>query len=152
MLFYFSEHLGDTFARQKISSDSFIPSSLLYRINHGWSDSLALIYQRPLIGIGPGALNVVTNADNDFLDKTVRYGVVGGIFYFLVLFSFIITPLLSLRKSPTKFISALYKNAAWLGVFLFLGSTIGSFLSADRFIAFYFILYFLPYLHRKHVL
>lgn len=152
LMSYFSEYFETILTRQKISSDNFIPSSLLYRINHGWTAAFELIAQKSFIGFGPGALNVVINSDNDLLDKTVRYGVIGGMSYFLLLLSIIFLPMLSLRGVTNNFLVALYKNSMWLGIFLFLVSIVGSFVSADRFIAFYFVLYFLPYIYRRSTL
>ncbi len=85
--------------RQKLD-ESLIPSSLKARINGVWLESYLKFIESPLLGIGPSVNNLKYSVDNEFLDKFLRYGIIGGVSFILFFPILLIHIWKLIKKSP----------------------------------------------------
>lgn len=151
MMGAFSEDIERSLSRQKISEDNFIPSSIKARVNNAWSKSYDEIADSPVYGIGPSAIQLDYSADNDFIDKYLRYGVVGGTAYLLFFLFLIFYPLLALKIDYPPILKRLFFLSFILALSYFLASITGSAIKAKRLGEFFWIMYSLPFIYIYYI-
>lgn len=148
LFFSFQSSFDSIIKRQKLD-ESIIPSSLKVRINNVWADSFEMIEDSPVIGIGPSINSLKFGVDNEYLDKYLRFGLIGGTF-FLLFICFLV--LISYKKIT---LSEGVRKDLYLLSFLFsltfsLSLITGSFFRSEKLTYLFWIIYCLPfYLDRK---
>lgn len=143
----FAEEIGRTVSRQKISSDSIIPSSLKHRINDRWLMVYKDFEKSPLIGIGPAAIQLTYATDNEYLDRFLRYGIFGGTAFILFILFLICYPIYKRTKISDKYIRKLYLLSSLLALSLALASLTGTAFKAKRVSEIFWIFYSLPFIN-----
>ena len=102
-VYFFNEQVLTIVARQKLSIDALIPSSLIYRMEHAWADGLNIFYDSSaIIGAGPAINMIKFSMENEYLDFLVRYGLVGLLLYTIAIMSLF---------SPSNSFSLKYKTS-----------------------------------------
>ena len=129
--------------RQKLS-ESIVPSSLLARINGVWLKSYEKFIESPILGIGPSVDSLKYAVDNEFFDKFLRYGLIGGVF-FILFFLILLRNTWIKSKSASIQESINYKVSFILLIAFSLSLTTGSFLKSDKISYIFWLLYFLPF-------
>lgn len=143
----FSENIDSIIKRQKLASDNIIPSSLQSRIDNIWTTAYHDYTQNPILGIGPSALQLEYFSDNDYLDKFLRYGTVGGIGYILLILFFVFSPLRMIQKEKSSFLRRLFFFSFLIAFAFALASVTSSAFKAKRLAELYWILYSLPFIN-----
>ncbi|MBE0376712.1 O-antigen ligase family protein [Pseudoalteromonas prydzensis] len=143
----FSDNIESAVKRQKLDQGNLVPSSFNARINNAWSKAYISFENEFVNGIGPSALQLDYSADNDFLDKFLRFGLIGGlanVFFILFLISY---PLVKRRNVSDLFIRKLYFYSFILACCFALASITGSAFKAKRLAELFWIFYSLPFIY-----
>ena len=143
----FSDLIELVIVRQKLN-ESIIPSSLLARINGVWLESYNRFIESPIFGIGPSIESLKYSVDNEFFDKFLRYGLIGGalfIGFFIILFRNIWFLIKATSDSNNLRISFVLL----ISFFVSLGT--GSFLKSDKIALIFWMLYFLPLIRESRI-
>ena len=141
--FSFQSSIDSIIKRQKLD-ESIIPSSLKARINNVWADSFEMIENSPIIGIGPSINSLKFGVDNEYLDKYLRFGLIGGTFFLLFICFLVI-----MAYKKMKLSEGIRKNL-YLISFLFsltfsLSLITGSFFRLEKLTYLFWIIYCLPF-------
>lgn len=143
----FSDNIDSIVKRQKLTSSNIIPSSLQARIDHIWTTAYDEYVENPIFGIGPSALQLKYFADNDYLDKFLRYGTFGGVGYILLILFFIFLPIQIMQNEKNSFIRRLFFFSFLIAFAFALASVTSSAYKAKRLAELYWILYSLPFIN-----
>lgn len=143
LFFSFQSSIDSIIKRQKLD-ESIIPSSLKARINNVWADSFEMIENSPIIGIGPSINSLKFGVDNEYLDKYLRFGLIGGTFFLLFICFLVI-----IAYKKMKLSEGIRKNL-YLISFLFsltfsLSLITGSFFRSEKLTYLFWIIYCLPF-------
>ena len=142
----FQSEINATLDRQKLSSEQLVPSSFRYRIDNFWTRAATSIAEEPVNGIGPGVAVIDFPVDNDYLDKFMRFGAVGGGAFLLWVASLIVIPLILRIRTLSALPRKLFLFSALSAVALALASITGSAFNAPRLAEYFWIYYLLPFL------
>jgi O-antigen ligase len=143
----FTEEIERTVKRQKLTSDNFIPSSLMYRINERWLMVYNDFEEHYIIGIGPAAVELTYATDNEYLDRFLRYGLLGGMVFLIFIILLIIYPLIQRKKTNDRFIRKLFLFSSLLAITFALASMTGTAFKAKRVSELFWIFYSLPFIN-----
>lgn len=143
LFFSFQSSIDNIVKRQKLD-ESIIPSSLKARMNNVWAHSFEMIENSLIIGIGPSINSLKFGVDNEYLDKYLRFGLIGGTFFIFFIF---FTVIIAHRKF--KLSVGIMKNL-YLISFLFsitfsLSLITGSFFRSEKLTYLFWIIYCLPF-------
>lgn len=142
----FSDKIESALDRQKLGIDSLIPSSFKARINNAWDKALTDIEINPVVGIGPSALELDYSTDNDFLDKFLRFGFIGGLGYLLFIVFLMCYPILLRSKTSDTDLRKLYFFSFLMAFAFCLASITGSAFKSNRLAEIFWIYYSLPFI------
>ncbi|WP_062567261.1 O-antigen ligase family protein [Pseudoalteromonas arabiensis] len=142
----FSDNIESAIKRQKLDQGNLVPSSFNARIENAWSKAYISFEDEFINGIGPSAVQLDYSTDNDFLDKFLRFGLIGGlgnVFFILFLISY---PLFKRKNVSDLFIKKLYFYSFMLACCFALASITGSAFKAKRLAELFWIYYSLPFI------
>lgn len=150
----FTAEIERSLERQKIGDGNIVPSSLKARMNNAWLTTYLKFEEEFINGIGPSAIQLSHSADNDFLDKFLRFGIVGGVSNILFVIILVVYPLIVRKSNSDKFIRKLFLFSSLVALAFALASITGSAFKAKRIAESLWILYSLPFIYiytqRKH--
>jgi len=142
----FYEQIEPSIKRQKLSADNIIPSSLKHRINDRWVKVYRDFEPHFLIGIGPSAIQLDYSTDNEYLDKFLRHGIIGGIVFLSYIFFLIYYPYYKKRQVNDPFIKKLFLFSSLLAICFAMASLTGTAFKAKRVGELFWIFYSLPFI------
>lgn len=143
----FSEEIERSVNRQKIGDGNLIPSSLKARMNNAWLTTYLEFEKEFFNGIGPSAVQLTHSADNDFLDKFLRFGLIGGFANVFFIIFLILYPLYKRKSCNCVFIRKLLLFSSLIALAFALASIPGSAFKAKRLAEVFWILYSLPFIY-----
>jgi hypothetical protein len=151
---FFSVEIERSFKRQKLSGTNLIPSSLIHRFDTRWTMVFRDFEKSPYIGIGPSAIQMEYSADNEYLDKFLRHGLLGGLAFFFFTVFLILYPLLLRSRVNISMLRKMFFFSFLLALSFGLASFTGTAFKAKRLAELFWIFYSLPfiryYLHKKY--
>ena len=144
--FTFQPEISASLARQKLSSEQIIPSSIKARMDNAWTKAGVAIANEPVNGIGAGVGVLDYSADNDYLDKFLRFGVLGGSAFVLWVASLIAIPLVLRTRTRAVLPRKLFLFSSLIALALALASVTGSAFNAPRLAEYFWMFYILPFM------
>jgi hypothetical protein len=143
----FSMEIERSLERQKIGDGNVVPSSLKARIDNAWLTTYLKFENEFFNGIGPSAIQLTHSADNDLLDKFLRFGVIGGVANLIFVTTLVLYPLFVRRKYTNQFERKLLLYSSLIAFAFVLASIPGSAFKAKRIAESFWILYSLPFIY-----
>jgi hypothetical protein len=143
----FADNIESAIKRQKLDEGNIIPSSFKARIDKAWKKAFTSFEEEFVNGIGPSAIELDYSADNDFLDKFLRFGLIGGLANLFFVMFLILYPLHKRKKDTSNFNRKLYFFAFLIALCFALASVTGSAFKAKRLAEIFWILYSLPFIY-----
>jgi hypothetical protein len=147
----FAENIDSAIKRQKLDQGNIVPSSFKARINNAWGKAFTSFEEEFVNGIGPSAIELDYSADNDFLDKFLRFGLIGGLANLFFVMFLILYPLFKRKGNMSTFHRKLYFFAFLITLCFALASITGSAFKAKRLAEIFWIFYSLPFIY-SHLL
>lgn len=144
---FFYEDIERSLNRQKITVDNYIPSSLKHRFEERWQNVFIDFKKNYMIGIGPAAVQLKYSTDNEYLDKFLRYGLLGGVVFIGFIIFLILSPWMKIKTTNDKFIRKLFVYSSLLAVAFALASLTGTAFKAKRVAELFWIYYSLPFIN-----
>ncbi|MFT4801268.1 MAG: hypothetical protein ACI93N_001038 [Flavobacteriaceae bacterium] len=142
----FYDQIEPSIKRQKLSADNIIPSSLKHRFNDRWVKVYNDFESHFLIGIGPSAIQLDYSTDNEYLDKFLRYGIIGGSVFLLYIFFLIYYPYHKRKGVRDPFTKKLFLFSSLLAICFAMASLTGTAFKAKRVSELFWIFYSLPFI------
>lgn len=143
----FSDNIELAVKRQKLDQGNLMPSSFEARINNVWSKAYTSFENEFVNGIGPSALQLDYSADNDFLDKFLRFGLIGGMANILFIMFLMFYPLYKRKNITSSFIRKMYFYSFMIAFCFALASITGSAFKAKRLAEVFWVFYSLPFIY-----
>lgn len=144
--FFAADNFEQAIKRQKLDEGNVIPSSIKARMNNAWSKSLASFEEEYLNGIGPSIVQLDYSADNDFIDKFLRFGIFCGFLFSLFVIFLVVYPLLIRTQTKDDLIRRLLLFSSLISLAFLLASITGSAFKAKRLAELFWVYYSLPFL------
>jgi len=142
----FFEQIEPSIKRQKLSTDNFIPSSLKHRFNERWVKVYNDFESHFIIGIGPSAIQLDYSTDNEYLDKFLRYGIIGGGGFLLYMFFLIYYPYHKRQVVMDPFTRKLFLFSSLLALCFAMASLTSTAFKAKRVSELFWIFYSIPFI------
>jgi len=143
----FSAEIERGLTRQKIGDGNLIPSSIKARVDNAWLTTYLEFEEEFFNGIGPSAIQLTHSADNDFLDKFLRFGIIGGIANICFVLFLIYYPWYKRKNYSCSFVRKLFLFSSLLALAFALASIPGSAFKAKRLAEIFWIFYSLPFIY-----
>jgi len=143
----FADNIDSALKRQKLDQGNIVPSSFKARLNNAWGKAFTSFEEEFVNGIGPSAIQLDYSADNDFLDKFLRFGLIGGMANLFFVIFLMLYPLYKRIQDVSAFNRKLYFFAFLIASCFALASITGSAFKAKRLAEIFWIFYSLPFIY-----
>lgn len=130
--------------RQKLEG-GIVPSSLKARMSNVWAESIRRLNEEPLLGIGPAAETLEFGTDNEYLDKFLRYGYIGGTAFIMVIAIVVFLPFRAYLVESDSQLKNQYLASFLIALAFSLSFLSGSFFRADKITILFWLFYIIPF-------